>query len=244
MNTKRVLWVALLALSISWGFASTASAQDGFTTDFFIEECNFSITGTNTFFILNVGFQLILEGEDDGEDIHVEITVLPDTEMVNNVQTRVVEEREWIDDELAEVSRNFFARCKETNSVFYFGEDVDIYEDGEIVGHEGEWRAGVAGAEPGIIMPGTILVGSRYFNEIAPGVALDQVEHIAVDVDVVTEAGEFERCLEVLETTPLEPGAEDTKVHCPGVGLVIDGPLELISIIEHKPLGGWSMGGF
>jgi hypothetical protein len=36
-----------------------------------------------------------------------------------------------------EISRNYFAMCKPTSNAIYFGEDVDIYEDGEIVSHEG-----------------------------------------------------------------------------------------------------------
>jgi hypothetical protein len=112
--------------------------------------------------------------------------------------------------------------------VVYFGEDVDFYEDGEIVGHEGSWRAGVAGAAPGLIMPGTFLLGSRYYQEVAPGVAEDRAEHVAMGLDVEVEAGDFTHCVEVLETTPLEPGAESEKTYCPGVGLVVDGDLELV----------------
>ena len=44
---------------------------------------------------------------------------------------------------------------------------IVIVEDGRIVSHEGAWRAGVDGAQPGLIMPGTFLLGSRYFQEIA-----------------------------------------------------------------------------
>jgi hypothetical protein len=216
---------------MSWGFADAMSADGDekkeFTTDFFIEECTFSNTGANTFFILEVGHKLVLKGEDKKEEVCVEITVLPDTELVDGVQTRVVEEVETVDGELVEISRNFFAICNETNSVFYFGEEVDIYEDGEIVSNEGEWRAGVSGAEPGIIMPGTVVRGSRYFQEIAPEVALDRAEHISVDEEIETPAGQFERCLKVEETTPLEPSSKDIKVHCPGVGLVFDAGIEL-----------------
>jgi hypothetical protein len=232
MNTNKTLWVALLTLTMSWGFADAMSADGNekkeFTTDFFIEECTFATTGANTFFILEVGNKLVLEGEQDKEDVCVELTVLNETEMVNGILTRVFEEREFIDGELAEVSRNFFARCIETNSIFYFGEDVDIYEDGIIVGHEGEWRAGVAGAEPGIIMPGTVVRGSRYFQELAPEVAMDRAEHISVDEEIETPAGDFERCLKVKETTPLEPNSKDIKIHCPGIGLVFDAGIELI----------------
>jgi hypothetical protein len=148
--------------------------------------------------------------------------------MVNGVETRVVEERESEDGELVEVSRNFWAFCVETGSIFYFGEDVDDYEDGEIVGHEGAWRAGEDGAEPGIIIPGTFLIGSRYFQEIAPGVAMDRAEHTAMGLTVETEAGIFEDCAEILDSSPFDPGSEDRKVYCPGIGLVIDEDLELV----------------
>jgi len=39
-----------------------------------------------------------------------------------------VEEREEVDGELKEISRNFFAICREHGDVFYFGEEVDIRE--------------------------------------------------------------------------------------------------------------------
>ena len=73
--------------------------------------------------------------------------MLNETEEIQGVETRVSEERETRDGELAEVSRNFLAICEQTNSVFYFGEDIDIFEDGEVVSHEGSWRAGENGSE-------------------------------------------------------------------------------------------------
>ena len=58
---------------------------------------------------------------------------------------RVVEERESEDGELKEVSRNFFAFCKKTGNLFYFGEEVDDYDsEGNVVSHSGGWRAGGA----------------------------------------------------------------------------------------------------
>lgn len=35
-------------------------------------------------------------------------------------------------------------------------------------------------------------------------------------------------CVQVIETTPLDPGSESEKVHCPEVGLVMDGEIELV----------------
>ena len=107
--------------------------------------------------------------EEDGEveEIRLEIKVLHETRFVNGVLTRVVEEREWINGDLYEVSLNFYALCQTTGDVYYFGEEVDIYEDSVIINHEGAWLAGEDGAQPGIIMPGSILIGVRYMQEIA-----------------------------------------------------------------------------
>lgn len=232
--------VSLCFVAILLALPAVAPAQDeedgDFTTDFFIEECSFSDRGGNTFWSLDPGDRSVLVGEEDGEELEVIITVLHQTELISfvteqgvamTVRARVVEERESEDGELVEVSRNWFARCRETNAVFYFGEEVDLYEDGEIVGSEGAWRAGEDGAQPGVIMPGTFLLGSRYFQEIAPGEALDRAEHTAMNLDLDVPAGSFERCVQVIETTPLEPDDESEKLYCPGVGLVFDDGVEL-----------------
>lgn len=240
---------AMTLLGLSSGIASAADKNLQFTTEFRLEDCKFQITGENPHFILKVGYQLVLEGEEDGDTTRVVITVLPDTENIflpdiGVVNTRVVEEREWVNDLLIEVSRNFFAICDKTNDVFYFGEDVDICEEGLVEGgdgflcngqepsHEGAWRAGEPDddglAEPGIIMPGTFLLGSRYFQEIADGIAMDRAEHVEMGLEVNTEAGTFEGCVKILETTPLEPRAESEKIYCPGVGLVVDDVVELV----------------
>ena len=143
------------------------------------------------------------------------ITVLDETIEINGVQTRVVRERETANGELVEGSRNYFAICKPTNSVFYFGEDVNIYEDGQIVSHEGAWRAGENDAQAGIIMPGTLLIGARYFQEIAPDVAMDRAEILKVDAEISTPFDDFTGCLQTRETTPLEPSASEIKLMLP-----------------------------
>src|SRR6266540_5198271 len=156
--------VALAATNTSFA-TSQGQQKRTFTDEFFIEDCDFSSTGTNPYLILEPGYQLVFRGEEkDGTVVELTDTVLDETEVVQGVETRVFEERETADGELVEVSRNFFAICEQTNSVFYFGEDVDIYENGTVVGGEEEsWHAGEKGATAGIIMPGTILLGARYF---------------------------------------------------------------------------------
>ncbi len=203
-----------------------------FSDDFRFDECTFVNVGRNPFFILEPGHQSILEGDDDGVPVLKTVTVLDKTRLVDGVETRVVEEREFEDEELIEESRNYFAICEETNNVIYFGEEVDIYEDGEIVSHDGAWLAGVDGVIPGILVPGTVLLGAKYYQEIAPELALDRAENIALDSEVETPFGTFTDTWETLETTPLEPGEESIKNYAPGIGLVFDDVIFLTDVIE------------
>jgi hypothetical protein len=217
--------------------AGTAAAHDpDFTSDFDRERCTFTTVASNPYFLLWPGYALHLVGleEDDEEELvelSVWITVLDDTEMVDGVRTRVVEEREEEDGELVEVSRNFFASCRETGDVWYFGEDVDDYEDGEIVSHEGGWRAGVGGAEPGIVMPGTPLIGARHFQEMAPGVAEDLGEVASLDDSLTVPFGTFENLLMVEEGSALDPDDESEKWYAHGLGLIKDEEAELVEIV-------------
>lgn len=235
--------VALVFLLGSVGLGETAWAAPQYTTQFELDECTFSSTGRNAHFSIRSGDRLVLEGMDDRELVRVQITVLNQTKKITfadaegeslTVDARVVEEREWKDGALVEVSRNFYARCAQTGDIFYLGEDVDIYEDGVIVSHDGAWLAGKNGALPGLIMPGRFLLGSRYFQEIAPGVALDRAEHVKMGLTVTTPAGTFEDCVEVLETTPLEPGATSVKRYCAEIGLVMD---DAVTLVDYEIAG-------
>jgi len=228
--------VALTAVFLIASPHAAAQCSSTFTQQFNLERCHFTSTGDNPYFPLQPGTVSVLEGEEDGAETQLVVTVTCDTRLVTfttpdgatlKVKTRVVEERQVEDDELVEVSRNFFAQCRETGEVYYFGEETDLYENDEIVGHEGSWLAGEDDAQPGLVMPGTPLLGSRFFQEVAPDVALDQAEIVAACLTTEVPAGSFESCIRTRETTPLEPGAEEFKIYCPGVGLTIDSTLEL-----------------
>lgn len=155
------------------------------------------------------------------------IQTLEETEVVAGIETRVVEERETKNGELVEVSRNFFAAASD-GTVCYFGEDVDIYERGEVVSQEGAWRAGEGGAVAGIIMPGQPAVGQSYDQERAAGVAQDHAEVLSTTESLTVPAGSFSNVLKTRETTPLEPGLDEFKWYAPNVGLIKDGVLELV----------------
>ena len=197
-----------------------------FTASFMQDSCTFESTGRNNFFILEPGYQLVLEGAEGWNTTKLVITVLKETKKIGNVETRVVEENETTNGKTVEISRNFFAFCKQTGSIFYFGEEVDMYKNGKIISHDGAWIA-EGNNKAGVMMPGIILIGARFYNEIAPRVAMDRVEIISLNNTLQTPAGTFFNCLETEETTSLEPKAKEYKLFTPGIGLIKDGELLL-----------------
>ena len=233
MNPRRRATAPWIALAALLPLSGALGEDPVFTADFDRARCTFTASASGGFFPLQPGLVTRLAGEEstDGETVElaVTITVLAETETVDGVVTRVVEESESEDGELVEISRNFFAVCRETGDVWYFGEEVDIYEGGEVVSHGGAWRAGVDGARPGILVPGSPLAGARFYQEIAPGVAEDRSEVLETAGTESVPAGEFEGVLRTLDTNALDPsGPGDLKVYAPGVGLIADEVMELV----------------
>jgi hypothetical protein len=233
----------ILALAVLAPLTAATAAADGFTRQFPVAACDFKSTGGNAYFKLKPKRQLYLSnvrcvGEGDCEELEeLWITMLPETRLItfnyggnsHTVRTRVMEEYETVDGEVEEISRNYVADCAPMHDVYYFGEDV---EDGDGNPLPDAWLSGVDGARPGILMPDrAFLLGSRYYQEIAPN-AKDRGEHTSMSFEVEVPAGVFRGCVEVTETTPLEPGQESIKMYCPNVGLVRDDDLELIAVYE------------
>ena len=226
MNMKTILLAFLVCAMAGLASESASSSVKGFTDSFDVNKADLAVTGRNRFFVLEPGYQLVLEGKEDAKATVLTITVLGETKRVDGVETRVVEENETVDGQVAEVSRNYFAISRKTGDVFYFGEDVDDYEGGKVVAHGGAWLSGVNGARFGLMMPGTPVLGARYHQEIAPRVAMDRAKIVSLSETLQTPAGRFENCLKTEESSALERGKEH-KLYAPGVGLILDGKLKL-----------------
>ena len=179
-----------------------------FTTEWKLEDCVFADAGQNRFLVLEPGHELRLAGDTKKGWKELTVTVLDETRVIDGVRTRVVEEVERLDGAIVSLSRNFLAICAATSDVVTFGAEVDISDDGAGGAiAEGSWAAGVNGAKPAILMPGTFMLGARHAVSLAPNVSEDRAENVAMNVSINTPAGSFEGAVEVLETTPLEPDA-------------------------------------
>ena len=241
MPTACMVLMSLVALTLSPNSAWSGSKN----LDLALcapDQHTFTLDITNPFLPLSPpGRTWVLVGEEDGEPIGLQITVLNQTEMFYGgpqmVKTRVVEEFEWEDTDLdgvidagegfIEISRNYFAQTEE-GTVCYFGESVQDCEDNQCFPGGGSWRADDnASTAPGIFMPAHPTPGMTYPQEVAPGVAEDMAKIVGSGPDSVP-AGDFDEIVRTEERNPLD-GDRGYKSYARNVGPIRDATLELIS---------------
>ena len=96
----------------------------------------------NKYFVLEPGTKFTYENKTDEGLERIEVTVTNEVKKVMGVTVTVVRDKVWLNNELVEDTKDWYAQDKEGN-VWYFGEDVDNYESGKLKDHKGAWEAGV-----------------------------------------------------------------------------------------------------
>ena len=223
MRTIGVVSIVMLA---SFIVCAGQQSADTWQSAFQVDKAKLASSGSNPYFVLVPGHRLVYQKGNET----VTTTVLNQTKIVDGVETRAVEDRETKNGKLAEVTLDYYAIDPATKDVYYFGEDVDVYKDGKVVGHEGGWLSGVKGAKFGLMMPGSLKKGMKFYQELAPGVGMDRAELVGMGERVSTPAGIFENCIHFVETSPLEKGVTDHKWYAPGVGCVKDADMPLVKV--------------
>jgi hypothetical protein len=173
------------------------------------------ISITNPLFQVNDLTQVIQLGEEAGEPVRNEITLLPRTKTIEwngqDVETLVRQYIAYGNGRILEVALDYFAQADD-GSVWYFGESVDNYEDGVIADHEGTWLAGKDGP-PGMIMPADPQVGDVYRPENIPGLVFEEVTVKRTDLTVRGPRGPVDGAILVEEH--LMEGTVEQKVFAP-----------------------------
>ena len=181
---------------------------------------NFVPTINNKFFTLIIGTTLVYESKLNEDVERTEVSVTNDGRNVMGVATTVVWDRVWLNDQLIEDTKDWFAQDLEGN-VWYFGEDSEEFEGGKMVYSDGSWEAGVDGAKPGIIMKAIPQTGNSYRQEFSPGKAEDMAEIVSLNESVSVPYGKFSGCLKTKEWNPLESGGNEFKYYCTEIGGVV-----------------------
>lgn len=186
-----------------------------------IDPSHFTTIITNPYFSLPVGKKFTYQAKTEEGTERIEIQILPETKTLMGVTTITYWDRVWLNDVLVEETKDYLAQDSEGN-VWYFGEVVDNYIDGELVDHKGSWLAGEQGALPGIWFPAKPIVGDTYRQEYLKGEAEDITEVVAINQVVKTEKATYKDCVKTYDWTPLDSESKENKYYCPEVaGLVV-----------------------
>jgi hypothetical protein len=201
-----------------------------------IDPANFSPNVTNQLFPLTPGKILVYTGIKDGKKALDLVVASSRTRVIDGVTTRVVQDRNYLGNVLAERTSDYYAqdRC---GNVWYFGEDTaELDAHGKVVSTEGTWHTGVGGAQPGVIMPAHPQVGRRFRQEWYQGHAEDVFKVLSRSSPVTVPFGSFRHALRTEETNALEPGVLDNKYYVKGIGevaeLSVKGPREEFKLVE------------
>lgn len=191
-----------------------------------INPADFTTKIANKYFSLPVGKKMFFDAEskDGHEKIVIEIT--GETKIIEGVTTLVYLDTVYLNSQVHEVTRDYLAQHK-NGDVWYFGEEVDNYENGKLKDHAGTFIHGRNGAKAGIWMKAEQKVGDSYKQEYYKGEAEDMRDTVATSQTVTTKIGTYTDCVKVYDWTPLDKKSREYKYYCPQVGsLVLNENLE------------------
>jgi hypothetical protein len=167
-----------------------------------------------------------LRGQEGGADARVVRRLLDRTKKFEfngrTVRAAVIEDRAFEDGQLVERTLDYFAQADD-GTVYYVGEDVDNYENGRVVNHEGSWLYGRDTDMLGVAMPGRPRVGSRWRFEDVPGITTESNRVVERLARVRARGKTYRNVIRVRERT--SPGGEiEYKLYARGTGLIRERP--------------------
>ena len=175
-----------------------------------------STTIDNPYFPLAPGTRFTYQGTVKRAPVRDVVYVTHNTPTIDGVATVEVRDQVWESGVLTEDTLDWYAQDDQGN-VWYFGELATQLPAGT---HDGSWKAGVDGAQPGYLMETAPQVGDLYCQENAPGVAQDVAEVLSVSADRTVPSGGYSgNVLQTKEYSLLETKNEN-KFYEPGVGLL------------------------
>jgi hypothetical protein len=173
---------------------------------------------TNPLFPVSKQESVLMLGRVDGQAFRTEVTLLPETRIIEwqgqRVETLVSQYTAYLDGRIHEVAYDFYAQADD-GSVWYFGEDVFNFKDGYIADTHGTWIAGKDGPAA-MIMPADPKVGDVYRPENIPGFVFEEVTVKSVDQRLDGPLGPIDGGL-VIEELHMD-GTTEKKTFAPGYG--------------------------
>ncbi len=152
---------------------------------------------------------------------HIRVEVLPETREILGVTVTTLRDTVTLDGVVIEDTIDWLAQDV-NGDVWYFGELVQNFEDGQLANLDGSFEAGKNGAKPGFWVRAAPQVGEVYRQEFDLGNAEDIVEVLDLDAQETVPFANGRPVLKTLDFTPLSPGAKENKFYVPGIGFVLE----------------------
>ena len=189
----------------------------------------------NRYFPLVPGTRFTYRGNAQKASVLDTVAVTHTMPTIDGVKTIQVRDKVFEDGVLTEDTLDWYGQ-DDAGNVWYFGEFATQLPAGT---HDGSWKAGVDGAQPGYIMEAAPAVGDGYCQENARGAAQDAAQVLSTSASRSVPYGSFSgNVLQTKDYSLLEPKNEN-KFYAAGVGMVeaisVTGPSEDIQLytIEH-----------
>jgi len=212
MCTNRIAGILVAATLLAAGTPPLARAEVPTGTPEFSDPLDID-NEYNPFVPFRIKVYKLIKGEGEVYDIDV---FRGETRKIHfdgeNVECAILEEWAIEDGEVVEISENYFAQADD-GTAYYFGEIVNIYEGGELVGHDGSWLVGgptgsdpdetATASGPAVFMPANPEVGDEWKSEDLPDEGIEEFNTaIAFHRTVRVPAGRFYDVLQVRGETP------------------------------------------
>ena len=196
-----------------------------------LDPVDFTTRIDNRFWPMKPGNKWVYRETDSrGTNEKVVVKVTGKTKLIaNGITARVIRDTVSERGVPVEITDDWYAQDKQGN-IWYLGEYVTNYSDGQAVDHAGSFEAGVDGAQAGIAMPANPKPGLSYRQEYYKGQAEDKAAVITVgEEQVQVPFGFFKKgVLMTRDLVPTEPKVQELKFYAPGVGPLLsmhtDGP--------------------
>jgi hypothetical protein len=161
----------------------------------------------NPYLPLQPGTTFIYRGETAAGTLTERLEVTRHSATIMGVACVEVLDTTMVGGQVTQRTRDWFAQDEQGN-VWHFGT-------------EGLWRAGVAGAHPGIFMEADPHQGDVYKQEIAAGIAKDMAQVLRDGGRLSVAYGSFGSVLHTKEFSPLDADLHEHNYYAPGVGRLL-----------------------
>jgi hypothetical protein len=214
-----IVLVVVIAGGALWYFANLRSMASEYNPQ--IKPADFTTNITNKYFALPAGKKMTYESTDlRGITERIEIEILNESKVIEGVETAIYLDKVYSNGQLVEETRDYLAQHK-NGDVWYFGEDVNNFFNGNLLNHSGSFIHGKDGAKAGIWMKAEQRVGDSYRQEYYLGQAEDMRDTLATGLTVSTKSGTYTDCVKVYDWTPLEKNSREHKYYCPKVSSLV-----------------------